>query len=94
MEVLLTDVAEFKYGKYSKTYLSTILDYGKNKILAFRLSKHNDNALVHDTIRQIKDDIIPNQTLLHSDRGYQYTSHIFKNFVQKHQLTHSIVSGG
>ena len=90
MEVLLTDVTEFKYGENAKAYLSAILDYGENKIVAFKLSKRNDNALVRDTVRQIEDKIISTQTLIHSDRGYQYTSYDFNNFVKKHQLTHSM----
>ena len=90
MEVLLTDVTEFKYGNHSKAYLSAILDYGENEIVAFKVSKNNNNALVRDTVRQIEGDIVPTKTLLHSDRGFQYTSHGFRNFVQKHQLTHSM----
>ena len=90
MEVLLTDVTEFKYGENSKAYLSAILDYGENKIVAFKLSKRNNNALVRDTFQQIVDDIVPTQTLIHSDRGYQYTSYGFNDFVKKHQLTHSM----
>src|SRR5699024_11846082 len=46
MEVLLTDITEFKYGVNSKAYFSAILDYGENKIIAYKLSKHNNNALV------------------------------------------------
>src|SRR5699024_11634502 len=38
MEVLLTDITEFKYGSHSKAYLSAILDYGANEIVAFKLS--------------------------------------------------------
>ena len=60
MEVLLTDVTEFKYGAQSKAYLSAVLDYGENTIVAFKLSKHNNNALVHETIQQIEAAIIPN----------------------------------
>lgn len=90
MEVLLTDVTEFKYGKGSKAYLSAILDYGQNKIVAYKLSDHNNNALVHDTVRQIEEDIIPSRTLLHSDRGFQYTSHGFRRFVKKHEIIHSM----
>ena len=90
MEVLLTDVTEFKYGQDAKAYLSAILDYGENKIVAFKLSKRNNNALVRDTVQQIADDIVPTHTLIHSDRGYQYTSYGFNNFVKNHQLTHSM----
>src|SRR5699024_6726911 len=94
MEVLLTDVTEFKYGENAKAYLSAILDYGENKIVAFKLSKRNDNDLVRDKVRQIEAKIIPTQTLIHSDRGYQYKSYGFNNFVKKHQLTHSMYSVG
>ena len=49
------DVTEFKHGNHLKAYLSAILDYGANQIVAFKLSDRNDNALVHDTIIQIED---------------------------------------
>jgi len=90
MEVLLTDITEFKYGNNSKAYLSAILDYGDNKIVAFKLSHHNNNALVSDTVNQIEDLILPNKTLLHSDRGFQYTSHFFKNFIEEHKIIQSM----
>lgn len=64
-------MTKFKDGEHSKAYLSTLLDYGANKIVAFHLSKHNNNALVRDTVLQIADDIIPTQTLLYSDLGFQ-----------------------
>ncbi len=90
MEVLLTDITEFKYGGHSKAYLSAILDYGENKIVAYKLSQHNNNALVRDTITQIEDTIIPGKTIVHSDRGFQYTSHGFKRFAEKYQLVQSM----
>lgn len=90
MTVLLTDVTEFKYGKQSKAYLSVILDYGANKIVASHLSRENNNALVRDTVSQIKEQLIPAKTLFHSDRGFQYTSHGFKKFVTENQLIQSM----
>lgn len=90
MEVLLTDITEFKYGQQSKAYLSAILDYGENHIVAFKLSKRNNNALVHDTLSQIEDSLIPTKTLLHSDRGFQYTSHGYKRFVKKKEIIQSM----
>ena len=89
MKVLLTNIAEFKYVTNSKTYLIAILDYGDNKIVVFKLS-HNNNALVSNTVIQIKDLIMPTKTLLHSDRGFQYTPHFFKKFVEDHQITQSM----
>lgn len=51
-------------------------------IVAYKLSKHNNNVLVRDTVIQIEDTIIPTKTLFHSDRGFQYTSHGFKKFIE------------
>src|SRR5699024_12583984 len=90
MEVLLTDITEFKYGSYSKAYLSAILDYGANEIVAFKLSDRHNNALVNHTISQIEDLVIRTKTLLHSDRGYQYTSKNFNKYIEKHQLVQSM----
>ena len=82
MDVLLTDVTEFKYGQHSKAYLSAILDYGSNKIVAFKLSKHNNNALVRDTVRQIEDDLVPTHTPAQRSRLSIYVSRI-PQFCQK-----------
>src|SRR5699024_2549975 len=90
IKVLLKDITEFKYGTNSKAYFCAILDYGENKIIAYKLSKHNNNALVRNTITQIEDNIIPTKTLFHSDRGFQYTSHSFKQFIEKHQIIQSM----
>lgn len=46
--------------------------------------------LVHETIQQIEAAIIPNKTLFHSDRRFQYTSHGFKNFVAIHGVIQSM----
>ena len=70
-QILLTDVIELKYGKTCKVYLSAVLDYGGNKIIAHQVSERNNNQLVADTVFQIKDEDIPGETLFHSDRGFQ-----------------------
>lgn len=90
MQVLLTDITEFKYGDNCKAYLSAILDYGTGQIVAYKLSKRNDNQLVKETVVQIEEDLIPRETLIHSDRGFQYTSHFFKKFIDDKQLIQSM----
>ena len=76
----LTDVTEFKYYtglEVHKVYLSAILDLYDRRIVAFKISNHNDNPLVMGTF----DDAIRCEPdahpLFHSDRGYQYTSREF-----------------
>ena len=94
MALLLTDITELKYGKGEKAYLSAVLDYGTKKIVAYQISKQNNNQIVKDTFDQIKRKIIPTKTMIHSDRGFQYTSHFFKHFIEKGQITHSMSRPG
>lgn len=51
-EKWLTDVSEFKYYngiEVHKVYLSAILDLYDRRIVAFKISDHNDNPLVMST---------------------------------------------
>ncbi len=75
----VTDVTEFKYGT-SKAYLSVILDLLDNSIVSYALGHSNNNELVFKTLDQIEAN--PDSTpLIHSDRGFQYTSYGFKRKV-------------
>ena len=39
-----------------KAYLSAVLDYGTKKIVAYQISKQNNNQIVKDTFDQIKKE--------------------------------------
>lgn len=54
------------------------------------MSKRNNNQLVADTVLQLEDEVISGETLFHSDRGFQYTSHFFKHFIDQHELIQSM----
>lgn len=86
-----TDVTEFKYGNGKKAYLSAIIDLYDKSIVRHVLGHSNNNDLVFKTIRPairaLKEDECP---LLHSDRGYQYTSKEFKRIMDKADMTHSM----
>lgn len=74
----LTDVTEFKLTDGTKAYLSAILDLHDRSIVSYVLGHSNNNKLVFDTFNQA---IVANPNahpLFHSDRGFQYTSIIFK----------------
>ena len=87
---LLTDVTEFKFTNGKKAYLSAVLDLGGGKIIAHKLSRSNNNALVNDTVYPILDQVLPGKTILHSDRGYQYTSPAFRHILKKHEVIQSM----
>ncbi|WP_427107815.1 IS3 family transposase [Lysinibacillus xylanilyticus] len=86
-----TDVTEFKYGIGKKAYLSAIIDLYDKSIVSYVLGHSNNNDLVFKTvrpaIRQLHEGECP---LLHSDRGYQYTSKEFKRIIEKAEMTHSM----
>lgn len=77
-EKWLTDVTEFKYGNGNKMYLSAILDLKDKSIVSYVMSYRNDNQLVFDTFDAAIQQYPNAKPLFHSDRGYQYTSKVFK----------------
>lgn len=77
-EKWLTDVTEFKYGNGDKMYLSAILDLKDKSIVSYVISHRNDNQLAFDTFDAAIQKYPDAKPLFHSDRGYQYTSRVFK----------------
>ncbi len=89
-EKWLTDVTEFKYGSGQKAYLSAILDLNDKSIISYVLGHSNNNPLVFQTLKKALR-VAPGSTpMLHSDRGYQYTSLKFKELLDKNSLTQSM----
>ena len=86
----LTDVTEMKCGVASKAYLSAILDLADKSIVSFVVGRSNNNELVFrtfDVARQAFPDAKP---IFHSDRGFQYTSKIFKKKLDDAGMTQSM----
>ena len=77
-----TDVTYLIYSG-QRAYLSSIIDLYDMKIVAYVISKHNDNKLVMDTLNQAlakRKDVYG--CILHSDQGFQYTSNEYKTICQ------------
>ena len=89
-EKWLTDVTEFKYGNGQKAYLSAILDLGDNSIVAYVLGHNNNNDLVFKTFDLAIKDNLEASPLFHSDRGFQYTSSIFRAKLDQAGCTQSM----
>ena len=78
-EKWLTDVTEFKTSDGKKAYLSAILDLKDKSIVAYTLGQSNNCKLVFDTF-DMAIKLYPHaKPLFHSDRGFQYTSKVFKS---------------
>lgn len=87
LQKLVTDVS-YIYHKSGRLYLSVIKDLYDNSILSYNISKFNDYNLVYknvlDIIKRYKKDL--NNTILHSDQGYQYTIKKFKNLLNEYKI--------
>ena len=86
-----TDVSEFRIpGEKRKMYLSTFLDLYDRSIVAWAVSDHNDNNLVFDTFRQAVEANPTAAPLFHSDRGFQYTSPVFRKMLDLQGMKQSM----
>lgn len=86
----VTDVTEFKYGNGKKAYLSAIKDLYDKSIVAYVLGHSNNNSLVFNTLELALQAAPESRSLLHSDRGFQYTSLHFKKMLDDAQLKQSM----
>ncbi|MCR8978372.1 IS3 family transposase, partial [Brevibacillus laterosporus] len=88
-EKWVTDVMEFKYGRGQKAYLSAILDLYDNTVVSYVLGHANNNNLVFQTVELAIKAAPGSKPMLHSDRGFQYTSLTFKKLFAK-EITQSM----
>ncbi|NUK31536.1 transposase family protein [Parageobacillus sp. VR-IP] len=66
-----------------RLYLSVIYDLFNREIISYRISKRNDVQLVLDTLDEAIKKRDVNGTILHSDQGFQYTSHEYHAALQQ-----------
>ncbi|SUO03336.1 ISSth1, transposase (orf2), IS3 family [Faecalicoccus pleomorphus] len=86
-----TDVTEFKVPHATdKLYLNAFMDLYDRSIIAWAISKRNDNALVFDTFEQAIKNNPGAHPLFHSDRGYQYKSPIFQSKLKEQGMEQSM----
>ena len=76
-------------------YLSTIKDLFDGFIVSHQLARVNSLELVLNTLKQAKQkEGATNGLLLHSDRGYQYTSHSYAVLIHDYAITPSMSRPG
>ena len=85
-----TDVTFLQYGLGSKAYLSAIKDLYDGSVIAYHISKNNDNPLVMENLRKAMEANPGATSLIHSDRGSQYTSREYRMVTTQYQMTRSM----
>ena len=89
-----TDVTYLIY-KGSRAYLSTIIDLYDRHVISYKISKHNDNKLVIDTLNgAIAKEKDVHGLIIHSDQGFQYTSNEYKAICESNGITISMSRKG
>jgi len=79
----VTDVTQFRVGD-QRLYLSAIKDLCGKDIVAYHMSTRNDNELVLQTFAkafEMHKDVTG--LIVHSDQGFQYTSHAYHDMLLK-----------
>ena len=76
--VLLTDITYLFYVDNKKCYLSTIKDAETNEILAYYISEN--------MTLDIKNVVLNENVIIHSDQGVHYTSPKFHNLLKKYNI--------
>ncbi|WP_400162159.1 IS3 family transposase [Brevibacillus sp. TJ4] len=77
----VTDITQFRIGD-ERLFLSAIKDLYNNEIVAYHMSLRNDNALVLETFKkafEMQKDVTG--LIVHSDQGFQYTSHAYHDML-------------
>lgn len=93
----LTDVTEFKWTERKeddiivhKIYLSAVIDLYDRRIVAYQIRDRNANELVFSTLDRAIRQNRGARPLLHSDRGFQYTSRAFHRKLTEAGITQSM----
>lgn len=88
----VTDIS-YIHTKEGTLYLSMIKDLYDNFIVAYDTAKIQDNALVYRTVKKAKEEVADGLTL-HSDQGFQYTSHGYFNLTKEYGILPSMSRAG
>ena len=90
----VTDISYIKTGQ-GFLYLSVIRDLYDNSIVAYKAGTEQNINLVLSTIREAKrKEKVTAELQLHSDQGFQYTSHAYFKLTQSYGIIPSMSRRG
>ena len=90
LKKLLTDITEVQCADV-KLYVSPILDCFNGEIVALEMRDNMKKELCIDTVKQLRKKFSRlDGTILHSDRGCQYTSYAFRRALVTNGLIQSL----
>ena len=93
---LLTDITYIPYQNHF-IYFTPVIDACTREVLAYQYSLSLEIEFVKNTLLQLKENHIKElskETLIHSDQGCHYTSHIYIDTVEEMNLVRSMSRRG
>lgn len=91
-EKWVTDIS-YIHTQEGVLYLSAIKDVYDNFIVAYDMGTVQDNALIYRTVQKAKKEVTDG-LILHSDQGFQYTSHGYLNLTKQYGILPSMSRAG
>lgn len=79
-----------------KLYLATVIDLWSRRVIGFALAEHCKASLVCDALKMAiatRGGNVAGVTM-HTDRGSQYTAHLFTELCRRHTITQSMSRAG
>lgn len=90
----VTDIS-YIHTSQGVMYLSIIKDLFDNYIVAYKVGTEQSLRLVTDTIKSaLENEKVANGLALHSDQGFQYTSHGYYSLTKEYSITPSMSRRG
>lgn len=86
---LLTDISQIQCID-GKLYISPILDCCSGEVIALKMRNNMKKEFCIDTVRAIPNKYLHRGTILHSDRGSQYTSDAFRQELRRKGIVQSL----
>ncbi len=80
-EVWVSDVTYFRYNDFSY-YICVIIDLYARRVVAHKISLKNSTQLTKSTFKLAYEYRQPTELLFHSDRGTNYTSNTFRDYLK------------
>ncbi len=89
------DITYIRTNTDSWLYLATVIDLFSRKVVGYAMGEHIDACLVTDALAMAVTSRQPDKGLIfHSDRGSQYGSDHFLNYLEQHGIQPSMSGRG
>lgn len=94
-EVLAGDITYLRLGANKFIYLAVVLDLFNREVVGWSMANNMETSLVLRALENAMTKVGPDaEVIFHSDRGSQYASEAYRNFLKKENVTPSMSRKG